>query len=169
MREKMQKENDKKIALSKKLCQLPSTKLKKPCKDKASLYEDKEMFDQQNVDDDSLLDRSQSIEVGENTEEELVENVYESTSPVKNIPEQRSSSTDTEVLASSSKKDFVFNVSSELKKSKPLPSLLCPAVGESSSYDKSHANDHCLFQSGTSEKSGSSCASQSKKTGKRVK
>ncbi|XP_071582375.1 uncharacterized protein [Temnothorax nylanderi] len=166
MREKMQKEKEKENALSKKICLLRSKKLQKPCKDKASLYEDTEMFDQENVDDDSSLDRSPSIEVGQNTEEELVENLNESI-PLKNIPEQRFS-TDTEVSASSSK-DFVFN-SSELMKSKPLPSLPCPAVGESSSFsDKSHANNHCSFRSETSEKSGSSCASQSKKSGKRVK
>jgi len=40
MREKMQKEKDKKIVLREKLCQLlPSKKLQKLCKDKASLYQ----------------------------------------------------------------------------------------------------------------------------------
>jgi len=128
------------------------------------------------VDDDSyLLDRNQSIEgVEQNTEEELVENFIESTIPLKQIPEHRPSSTDTEVLlASSSKEDFVFNSSSELNKNKPLPSLPSPALGESSSFnDKSHANDYCLFQYEKSEESGNSCTSQSngnKKAGKRVK
>jgi len=45
------------------------------------LHKDEETLDHQNVDDDSLLDRNQSIEVGQNTEEELVENFIESTTP----------------------------------------------------------------------------------------
>lgn len=181
MREKMQKEKDTKIMLREKLCQLlPSKKLQKLCKDKASSYQDEETLDQQNVDDDSyLLNKNQNIEeVKQNTEEEeLVENFIESTISLKRIPEHRASSTDTEILlASSSKEDFIFNSTNELKKNKLLPSLPSPALGESSFFnDKSHANNYYLFQesvSEKSEKSGSNCTSQSndnKKAGKRVK
>lgn len=45
------------------------------------MYRDEETLDHQNVDDDSLLDRNQSIEIEQNTEEELVENFIESTTP----------------------------------------------------------------------------------------
>lgn len=108
MREKMQKEKDKKIMLGEKLCQrLRSNKLQKLCKDKASLYQDEETLDEQNVDDD-LLDRNQSIEVGQNTEEEIVENLIESTIPLKQISEHQPSSTDTEVLLASLPKKNLF-------------------------------------------------------------
>lgn len=170
MRKKMLEEKHENIGLSEKIRQLLSSK--KSCKGKASLHQDEETLEHQNVDDYGLLDKNQSFEVDQSIEEEPIENVepVESiTSEKQSISEHQLSSTDTEVLLSNvSNNNFVSNSPNEWKKNNPLSSLPSSAIGRSSPLNvKSYSNDdrRSLLQS---EKFGSSYSSESKEADKKV-